>query len=122
MNLKFKDVEHEKSFNDFIHRARVSSGDIERICLFYLFALMKETRTHIDDLYDFKTGCMKPDGFNHGWQTSGSVRITKLGFNLFNNYRGEDREREDYSPLEIFCISEDYREYMLYAVQMRFQY
>ena len=85
-----------------------------------MLPLFEETRRHINDLYDFEENCMKFEGLKKGWQTGGTTKATKLAFNLFNNYRGEDREKEDYSPLELFSLDTDYRNYMLMAVQIRY--
>lgn len=117
MGIKFKDVNHEEGFNKFIKKANVNEGDKERISLFYLLAIFEETRRNINDLYDFKENCMKSEGLEHGWQTGGTTKVTKLAFNLFNGYRGEDRERENYSPLELLSTC---TEYMIIAVQIRF--
>ncbi|MBU3114784.1 DUF6075 family protein [Clostridium lacusfryxellense] len=118
--IKFRDVQHEEGFNNFIKRAEVQDWDKERISLFYTLAIFEETRNHINDLYDFKENCMKFEGLSKGWQTGGTTKATKLAFNLFNNYRGEEREKENFSPLELFSLDTDYRNYMLMAVQIRF--
>ena len=118
--IKFRDMQHEEGFNNFIKKAKVQDWDKERTSLFYTLAIFEETRRNIDALYDFKENCIKPEGLNQGWQTGGTTKATKLAFNLFNNFRGEDRERENYSPLELFSISTDYRNFMLMAVQIRF--
>ena len=120
MELKFKDEAHEKGFNEFMDKAKVRPTDTERKALFYLLSLFNETRSHIKDLYNFQDNCIEFEGLNKGWQTGGTTKVTKLAFNLYNGHRGEDRETEDYSPLELFSISEEYRNYLLYAVQIRF--
>ncbi|MCB2362255.1 DUF6075 family protein [Clostridium estertheticum] len=118
--IKFRDVEHEKGFNNFMKKAEVENWDKERTSLFYTLAIFEETRKNINDLYDFKENCIKFKGLTKEWQTGGTAKATKLAFNLFNNFRGEDRESENYSPLEIFSLDTDYRNYMLMAVQIRF--
>ena len=37
-------------------------------------------------MFDFKTDCIKPDGLLEGWQTGGTVRLTRLALNLWNGY------------------------------------
>ncbi|WP_410506340.1 DUF6075 family protein [Haloimpatiens sp. FM7315] len=71
-------------------------------------------------MYDFEENCIRLDGLNQGWQAGGTTKATKLAFNLYNNWRGEDREHEDYSPLELFSVATEYRNYFLVAVQLRF--
>lgn len=116
--IKFRNIEHEEGFNNFMKKAEVEDWDKERTSLFYTLAIFEETRKNINDLYDFKENCIKFKGVTKGWQTGGTTKATKLAFNLFNNFRGE--ESEDYSPLEIFSLDTDYRNYMLMAVQIRF--
>lgn len=118
--IKFRDVQHEEGFNNFIKKAEVQDWDKERISLFYTLAIFEETRRHINDLYDFKENCMKSEGLKKEWQTGGTTKATKLAFNLFNNFYGRDSECENYSPLELFSLPTDYRNYMLMAVQIRF--
>ncbi|MBU3076206.1 hypothetical protein KPL43_23065 [Clostridium estertheticum] len=101
-------------------KAEVENLDKERTPLFYTLAIFEETRKNINDLYDFKENCIKFKGLTKEWQTGGTAKATKLAFNLFNNFRGEYRESENYSPLEIFSLDTDYRNYMLMAVQLRF--
>lgn len=116
--LRFKDSEHKEGYYDLISRAKVQDWDKERLSLFYILALFQETRTHINDLYNFKENCIRLEGLDNGWQTGGTRKATKLAFNLFNNWHGE--EGDNYGPLEIFSLSTEYRNYMLLAVQLRF--
>jgi hypothetical protein len=118
--IKFKDSEHEEAFNNFMAKAKVQDYDKERTALFYTLALFDDTRKHINDLYDFEENWIELDGLHKGWQTGGTTKATKLAFNLYNNWHGEDGENEDYSPLELFSVSTEYRNYMLLAVQIRF--
>ena len=116
--IKFKDKKHEEGFKNLMTRANVQIWDKERTSLFYILALFHETRVRITNLYDFDENCIKIEGLYNSWQTGNTVKATKLAFNLFNNFRGE--ERENYSPLELFSIEHAYRNYMLLAVQIRF--
>jgi hypothetical protein len=120
MELKFKDLDHAKYYEEFLTRARVRHTDTERKALFYILALFRETRNNINDLYDFESNCIDFRGLHQAWQTGGTTKATKLAFNLYNNYRGEDGENSDYSPLELFSVSGEYRNYLLVAVQIRF--
>ena len=35
--------------------------------------------------YDFKTGCVKTECLHEGWQTSGSMKVVRMAFNLYCN-------------------------------------
>lgn len=114
----FKNEEHKKSYEEFKLRACISEFDKERKSLFYLLALLEETRNNINDLYDFENNWIKHEGLNKGWQTSGSIKVSKLAFNLYNGWKGEDGD--DYSPLELFSVSDENREYLLESIRIRF--
>ncbi len=114
----FKNREHELSYGEFKARACVREDDKERQSLFYLLSLLEETRKNINDLYDFKGNSIKFQGLSKGWQTGGTRRITKLAFNLYNGWYGEDGE--DYSPLHLFGVSDDNRKYLLESIMIRF--
>lgn len=114
----FKDARHELSYKKLNTRAGVKEWDKERKSLFYLLSLFEETTNQITDLYNFEENCIKIEGLNKGWQTGGTTKVTKLAFNLYNGWHGEDGE--NYSPLHLFSVSDDNREYMLEAVRIRF--
>lgn len=116
--MKFKNEEHKKSYEEFKARASISESDKERKSLFYLLALLSDTRNNINDLYNFKENWIKVEGINKCWQTGGTTKITKLAFNLYNGWRGEDGD--DYSPLHLFSVDDDNREYLLEAIRIRF--
>lgn len=114
----FKNEEHKKSYEEFKLRACISEFDKERQSLFYLLALLEDTRNHINDLYDFEENWIKPEGISEAWQTGDTTKITTLAFNLYNGWRDEDGE--DYSPLHLFSVSNDNRGYLLEAIKIRF--
>lgn len=116
--MKFKDKQHELAYKEFKLRAGVREYDKERQSLFYLLSLLDETRRNITDLYNFEENWIEIEGLSQGWQTGGTTKITKLAFNLYNGWRGEDGE--NCSPLHLFSVSEDNREYLLEAIRVRF--
>lgn len=103
MLTKFQNLDHEQFFEGMI-RMTNSQQDPYRKALFYLLGLTKETRSHIRDLYDFNENCIRFEGLNQGWQTSSTVKLTRLAFNLYNGYAGdEDRDAaRNYSPYYLF--------------------
>lgn len=114
----FKDEKHKEYYEKFISKAGISKFDKERKSLFYLLSLLDETRNNIKDLYDFENNWIEHEGLNKGWQTSGSIKVSKLAFNLYNGWSGEDGD--NYSPLELFSVSDENREYLLEAIRVRF--
>lgn len=116
----FINKEHEDTYNLFVKKSNIYSDDTERKSLFYLLAMLPDTRKHIKDLYDFKNNCIKLDGLNKGWQTSGTIAVTRLAFNLYNGFRGEDNSICRVTPLDIFSsLDGEYLEYMLRAIKLR---
>jgi len=68
-----------------------------------------------------------PDAINAGWQTSGSMRVTRLAFNLFTDcaataYSDDDYpdvvELKYYSVSDIFCC--EYAPYFIEAIKLRY--
>ena len=57
---------------------------------------------NIRQMFDFKQDCIDPDGMHGGWQTSGTVRVCRLAFNLWNGYTDPEHSNA-YSPEDLFC-------------------
>ncbi|QWU13199.1 hypothetical protein SAMN04487895_11718 [Paenibacillus sophorae] len=103
MHTKFKDLEHHQFYEGMI-RMTHSQTDTYRQALFYLLGLTEQTRSHVRDLYDFDENSICLEGLYKGWQTSSTVKLTRLAFNLYNGYSG-DEERDasrNYSPYFMF--------------------
>lgn len=91
----------------------------------------KDTRKHINSIYDFKSGCVKTECLLDGWITSGSARIVRLAFNLYcngtpsvsdysddGNSDGAIYECKQYTVEDIFCCG--YAPYFMEAVKVRY--
>lgn len=117
----FKDINHEQFYEGNLRMTR-SQQDPYRKAFFYLFGLMPETRQHIRDVYDFDEGSIRPEGLERGWQTSTTVKLTRLAFNLFNGYNGNAQASEDdarnYSPYYLFDTN--LMPYFFEAVKLRY--
>lgn len=103
MLTKFKDLDHHQFYEGMI-RMTHSHTDPYRQALFYLLGLTIETRSHVRDLYDFDDNSICLEGLNKGWQTSSSIKLTRLAFNLYNGYSGDDEydAARNYSPYFLF--------------------
>ena len=53
--------------------------------LCYCLGISVDTRRNINSIYDFKTGCVKTECLHEGWQTSGSMKVVRMAFNLYCN-------------------------------------
>jgi len=120
--MKFKNAEHQQGYERFIRNANLSSGDVERISLFYLLSMFQETRKNINTLYNFKENHIEFKGLNSGWQTSGTMACCKLAFNLFNSFDGfEDDEAYNYTVINIFAYAGENKDYFIEAIKLRFE-
>lgn len=117
---KFIDNEHQSFYENQVVRTH-SQDDPYRKALFYTLGLTDETRRNINSLYDFKENCIKVESLEKAWQTSISTKVTRLAFNLYNNFHGTDEIDEsgsNYTPYELFCSG--FMEYMFEAVRLRY--
>lgn len=114
----FLDEKHQQFFEEGIKRTN-SHNDTYHLALFYALGLTDETRCHIGDLYDFEEKAIMHGGLTKSWQTSTSIRVTRLAFNLFNGWNGGNIDRpEFYTPYELFCTG--LASYMFEAIKMRY--
>lgn len=81
--MKFKDEKHEQAYAALMKRMDSDEQDVYRMALAYLLTLDVVCREHLSDLYDFEDCCIHSDALTAAWQTSTSLKTTRLAFNLF---------------------------------------
>jgi hypothetical protein len=81
--MKFKDAKHKNAYLQAIQRDQVDALDLERRALLYLLTLAQDTRDHINECYNFKTGGFKQECLETPWITYGGKRAVMLGVSLF---------------------------------------
>nr|WP_304969903.1 DUF6075 family protein [Romboutsia ilealis] len=96
--------------------------------LIYILGISEDTRNHFSQIYDIKSGYIKPECLHQGWQTSGSVRVVRLAFNLYtdgtpsvDDYESRDEqisECREYSVGNIFCCG--YAVYFWQGIRLRY--
>ena len=79
--------------------------------------ISEETRMNIGKMFDFKRDCIIPEGMHGGWQTSGTVKVCHLAFNLWNGFTEEGRETLC-TPEELFCCG--YAPYFMEGIKLRY--
>ena len=124
--IAFNGTEHKIFFLNNLCRCR--ELDRYHMALVYCLGIDRSTREHIDRIYDFEQGLIKTECLQEGWQTSGSVRVTRLAFNLYTsavasvddytNAEEQLKECREYTVEEIFCCS--YAPYFWQAVKFRY--
>lgn len=109
----FKDDEH---YDFFVNStADIMESDVYRRAFFYLMGVLPETRTHISELWE--DNGIRLEGLQNpgAWQTSSTMKICRLAFNLYNGYHDTG---EDFTPYDIYSSPEF--EYMITALRIRF--
>ena len=122
----FKDKQHKDFYMDFLPKCRYQ--DVYHKALVYCLGISDDTRRNIKSIYNFKTGCVKTECLHEGWQTSGSLKVVRMAFNLYCNgtpsvFDYDDAEEQvdecrRYTVEELFCCA--YAPYFWQAVQIRY--
>ena len=76
--ITFKNKEHEIFYNTYL--SKCSCQDSYHKTLIYCLGLSEDTRRNANRIYDFKTGFIKPECLQEGWQTSGRLSVLLLTF------------------------------------------
>lgn len=124
--ITFKNQKHQEFFLEYLKKCRYQ--DECHKALVYCLGIDNNTRVNVDRIYDFKTGCVKTECLQEGWQTSGSMKIVRMAFNLYCNgtpsvFDSEDveeqlQECQCYTVEELFCCG--YARYFWEAVRVRY--
>ena len=117
---------HEKFYYEKLKEVRYQ--DVYHKALCYCLGISDDTRRNANRIYDFKTGCVKTECLQEGWQTSGSVKVVRMAFNLYCNgtpsvddYKDAEEqinECRQYTVEELFCCA--YAPYFWQAIQIRY--
>ena len=117
---------HEKFYYEKLKEVRYQ--DVYHKALCYCLGINDDTRRNANRIYDFKTGCVKTECLQEGWQTSGSVKVVRMAFNLYCNgtpniddYKDAEEqinECRQYSVEELFYCA--YAPYFWQAIQIRY--
>ncbi|MDR0886963.1 MAG: DUF6075 family protein [Clostridiales Family XIII bacterium] len=124
--ILFKDSKHEDFFFNTLFQCSYQDTYHQALC--YCLGLSSDTRHQAHHIYDFKTGCIKPDCLHEGWITSGSRRIILLAFNLYTDgtptVDSDDKlDRQlcacrEYSVSDLFCCGD--ARYFWEAIKLRY--
>lgn len=124
--ITFKSAAHKDFYLEYLPQCRYQ--DVYHKALVYCLGIDTDTRNHVNRIYDFKSGYVKPKCLNEGWQTSGSMRIVRMAFNLYCNgtpsvfdiedAEGQLRECGCYTVEDLFCCG--YAKYFWEAIKIRY--
>ena len=114
-NIRFRSAAHRDFFLEMMNKSKVN--DCYHRAFFYVMGIAAETRANINQMFDFKTDCIEPEGMHGGWQTSGTVKVCHLAFNLWNGYTEKENGRY-FTPDELFCC--EYAPYFVEGIKVRY--
>ena len=81
--MYFKDNLHEQFYKEKI--GQLYRNDTYIGSLIYLLSSNKETRKNFDEIYDIKNNEINIKSLKNPWQTTTSINICRLAFNLFGD-------------------------------------
>ena len=131
-HMFFSNEEHEKFYYEKLKQAEdnLTKGQVDcyHKALIYILGISEDTRKHFSQIYDIQSGYIKTECLHEGWQTSGSVRVVRLAFNLYtdgtpsiDDYESRDgqiSECRGYSISDIFCCG--YAMYFWEGIKLRY--
>ena len=113
--IRFSSKGHKNFFYAMLQTC--GNTDSYHRAFFYCIGISDTTRINVGQLFDFKTHQIKPEGLHEAWQTGGTMRLTRLAFNLWNGY-AEPGEEGMSTPYELFDCS--YAPYFYEAIRQRY--
>ena len=113
--IRFESKEHENFFYSMLKRTGTRTAIIRRFSTAWGFPTLPEETW--SGFLTFKKGHIRPEGLHEGWQTGGSIRLTRLAFNLWNGYAEKGDERMS-TPYEIFDCG--YAPYFFEAIRLKY--
>ena len=78
--ILFRSQSHKLFYEQYLPQCRYQ--DAYHAALVYCLGIDRDTRDHVNEIYDFKTGFVKTECLHDGWQTSGSKKIVRMAYNL----------------------------------------
>jgi hypothetical protein len=113
--LYFRNPQHRSFYGE-----HCAGADEYHQALYYLFGLTSDMREHITALFDQDKDEILTDALYAGWQTSGTIPITRLAFNLFTDIIPVENTTDvaNYAPAALF--SSEFAPYFVQAIKLRF--
>jgi hypothetical protein len=122
--LYFANNEHLEFYNEQVKKL---NPDCYLKPLIYTLGLSHDTRRRFDSLYDAEDETIVPEAIHSAWQTSNSLKVTRLAFQLFTETTPsaflchgtpDFDECARYSVSNIFCCA--YAPYFAEAIKLRY--
>ena len=81
--MKFIDLEHKLFYEQKLKE--IGKSDAYSRALIYTLGICETTRKHFVDIFDIKEGLINRNSLQEAYQTSTSIKVTRMAFNLWNN-------------------------------------
>ena len=108
---KFMTPPHRRAYLTHLNRCKVM--DSYHRALIYALTAVPALRNNIDACFNFEKDEIKPESLAAGWQTSGTTKLTRFAYNLWNGY-----DDKSCTPYDLFDCS--FAPYMYEAVKLRY--
>lgn len=108
---KFMTPAHRRAY--LTHLNRCKAMDSYHRALIYTLTAVPALRNNIESCFDFEKDEIKPESLAAGWQTGGTVKLTRFAYNLWNGYSDKSC-----TPYDLFDCS--FAPYMYEAVKLRY--
>ena len=125
--MNFIDIEHKKFFDKKMNElSKQGKTDVYYKSLIYTLSICETTRNHFNEIFNISKSEVNLDSIQKGWQTSTSLKVTRMALNLWNHSLVYDSEKDledekissSYAPSEVFCCS--YAPYFWEGVKIRY--
>jgi len=122
--MLFANKEHQ---DFYIEQTAFLPQDRYHQSLVYTVGICPDTRRNFQSLYVARDRSINPEAINAAWQTGGSLKVTRLAFQLFtdgaptaypDNAPPDIKECEKYSVSDIFACG--YAPYFVEAIRLRY--
>jgi len=120
----FKNDAH-RAFYD--QQTAANKNDCYTKALIYTLGICEDTRRRFDSIYDAKDRSIVPEALYAEWQTGGSMKVTRLAFQLFTDgtptaysdpEKPDVKECQKYSVSDIFCC--EFAPFFVEAIRVRY--
>ena len=121
--INFKNKNHEIRYFEIL--SKMKSTDCHHRAVAYLIALANLVP---NDVFNFEDDVILPNGLSKGWQTSSTLRATRLMFNLWNGWAYEyEPTKTDKSVSSLYSVYNlfhdyEYAPYFYEAVRISFEW
>jgi len=124
--MRFYNEKHKEFYEDKLKTLELyNRADVYYKSVIYLLGLTETTREKFKEIFDIKSGEININAIQSPFQTSTSLKVTRIAFSLWNrcNFDSEeDIKNEKYSPLynpsELFDC--EFAPYFYEAIKIRF--